>query len=130
MRILTGTEEHKLWLKKKKKQPENDQVQENTDILGMPDQNKLNNDGFQNPKLDNTLNKGQKTVAFASQNESISAKDSRNDSVVQKQVGPRGSIYKQGYSQFCKDLFSHNQDEEGRESEKMRGFTKVKAILE
>ena len=45
-------------------------------------QNKLNNDGFQNPKLDNTLNKGQKTVAFASQNESISAKDSRNDSVV------------------------------------------------
>lgn len=57
-------------------------MQENTDILGMPDQNKLNNDGFQNPKLDNTLNKGQKTVAFASQNESISAKDSRNDSVV------------------------------------------------
>jgi hypothetical protein len=45
-------------------------------------------------------------------------------------VGPRGSIYKQGYSQFCKDLYTHNQDEDGNPDDRMRGFTKVKAILE
>lgn len=43
---------------------------------------------------------------------------------------PRGSIYREGYSQFCKDLYTHNQDENGDLADKMRGFTKVKAILE
>lgn len=99
-------------------------------MLGIPDQNQLNNEGFQTNPIMNASGAAKKTVYFASQNESISAKDSRTDSVVQVAVGPRGSIYKQGYSQFCKDLYTHNQDEDGNPDDRMRGFTKVKAILE
>lgn len=74
----------------------------------------------------NNSGAAKKTVYFASQNESISVKDSRTDSVATNNVGPRGSIYRNGYSQFCKDLYQHNGDV----ADKMRGFTKVKAILE
>lgn len=68
--------------KKKKAEEEDDQVQENADMLGIPDQNQLNNEGFQTNPIMNASGAAKKTVYFASQNESISAKDSRADSVV------------------------------------------------
>jgi len=74
----------------------------------------------------NNSGAAKKTVYFASQNESISVKDSRTNSVVTNTAGPRGSIYRNGYSQFCRDISLHN----GEKADKMRGFTKVKAILE
>ena len=57
-------------------------MQVNADILGIFDQNQLNNEGFQTNPIMNASGVAKKSVYFASQNELISAKDSRTDSVV------------------------------------------------